>query len=82
MPGVSPDEELTPGELIAYGRGYLDGYARAELHTMQQPLDPDGWRAAVQRWRAESERSFARLMWDRAVKAGDDPTPYEHEGPS
>lgn len=70
---------MTDDELIAYARGWLDGYDRGELHTMTDPPDPEEWRATVQRWRTVSERALARLMWDRAVKAGDDPTPYEHE---
>lgn len=71
---------MTDDELVAYARGYLDGYARGELDAMTSPPDPEEWRAIVQRWRTVSEHSFARLMWDRAVKAGDDPTPYDPDG--
>lgn len=71
---------MTPDEVIAYGRGYLDGYARGELHAMTEPPDPDEWRATVQQWRAESERSLARLMWDAAVRRGETP-PETGEAP-
>lgn len=72
---------MTDDELAAYARGYLDGWHRCE-QEMATAADPEGWAAAVRRWRIESETALHRKLWDAAVRRGENPTPHEHEEPS
>lgn len=68
---------MSPEELIAYARGYVDGWNRSDANAE--------WRdhtAEIQEAMRLSEAAGRRRAWDEAVRRGENPTPWTPEGDS
>lgn len=67
-------QHMTPAELVAYARGYVDGWNRGD--------DNAEWRDHTEQIREALRRSEAaghRRAWDQAVLRGENPTPFTTE---